>query len=151
MTKVHCKRCGKEFDNWGAYASHACKRVEPATPRSRPLAREVPAPVQAPRAPSTEIPGVIPGDLRIITINLAGPHVKALKLLQDLRVYPSRSEAIRVAVRDFLIKMHQPGRKDARYSPDVDPPVVDPPVPRVDAGRVARMITALEAEAEVTA
>lgn len=40
--------------------------------------------------------------MKIITINLAEPHVKALKMLQDLGLYPSRSEAIRVAIRDFL-------------------------------------------------
>ena len=40
--------------------------------------------------------------LRIITINLSEPHVKALQVLQDLGLYPSRSEAIRVAIRDFL-------------------------------------------------
>jgi len=40
--------------------------------------------------------------MKIITINLAEPHVKALQILQDLGLYPSRSEAIRVAIRDFL-------------------------------------------------
>jgi len=40
--------------------------------------------------------------LRIITIKLSEPHVKALQVLQDLGLYPSRSEAIRVAIRDFL-------------------------------------------------
>ena len=40
--------------------------------------------------------------LRIITINLSEPHVKALQVLQDIGLYPSRSEAIRVAIRDFL-------------------------------------------------
>jgi len=40
--------------------------------------------------------------MRIITINLSEPHVKALQVLQDLGLYPSRSEAIRVAIRDFL-------------------------------------------------
>jgi len=30
--------------------------------------------------------------------------VKALQILQDLGLYPSRSEAIRVAIRDFLMK-----------------------------------------------
>lgn len=40
--------------------------------------------------------------LKIITINLSQPHVKALQVLQDLGLYPSRSEAIRVAIRDFL-------------------------------------------------
>ncbi|MBN2149894.1 MAG: ribbon-helix-helix protein, CopG family [Candidatus Lokiarchaeota archaeon] len=40
--------------------------------------------------------------MKIITINLSEPHVKALQVLQDLGLYPSRSEAIRVAIRDFL-------------------------------------------------
>jgi len=40
--------------------------------------------------------------MKIITINLNEPHVKALQVLQDLGLYPSRSEAIRVAIRDFL-------------------------------------------------
>lgn len=40
--------------------------------------------------------------MKIITINLSEPQVKALQVLQDLGLYPSRSEAIRVAIRDFL-------------------------------------------------
>jgi len=40
--------------------------------------------------------------LKIITINLTESHVKALAILQELGLYPSRSEAIRVAIRDFL-------------------------------------------------
>lgn len=40
--------------------------------------------------------------MKIITINLSEPHIAALKTLQDLGLYPSRSEAIRVAIRDFL-------------------------------------------------
>lgn len=46
--------------------------------------------------------------MKIITINLSEPHVKALKMLQDLGLYPSRSEAIRVAIRDFLQKEFLP-------------------------------------------
>lgn len=42
--------------------------------------------------------------MKIVTINLSEPHVKALQILQDLGMYPSRSEAIRVAIRDFLMK-----------------------------------------------
>ena len=42
--------------------------------------------------------------MKIITINLSEPHIAALKTLQDLGLYPSRSEAIRVAIRDFLQK-----------------------------------------------
>lgn len=40
--------------------------------------------------------------MKIITINLNEAHVRALQILQDLGLYPSRSEAIRVAIRDFL-------------------------------------------------
>ena len=40
--------------------------------------------------------------MKIITINLSEPHIKALQVLQDIGLYPSRSEAIRVALRDFL-------------------------------------------------
>lgn len=42
--------------------------------------------------------------MKIITVNLSEPQVKALQVLQDLGMYPSRSEAIRVAIRDFLIE-----------------------------------------------
>jgi len=40
--------------------------------------------------------------MRIITVNLTSPQTRALQVLQDLGMYPSRSEAIRVALRDFL-------------------------------------------------
>jgi len=43
-------------------------------------------------------------ETKIITINLSEPHIKALQILQDLGLYPSRSEAIRVSIRDFLMK-----------------------------------------------
>jgi Arc/MetJ-type ribon-helix-helix transcriptional regulator len=39
---------------------------------------------------------------KITTINIAEPTAKALQVLQDLGLYPSRSEAVRVAIRDFL-------------------------------------------------
>lgn len=42
--------------------------------------------------------------LKIITINLNEHQVKALGVLQELGLYPSRSEAIRVAIRDFLAR-----------------------------------------------
>lgn len=44
------------------------------------------------------------GKVKIVTINLSEPHIKALQVLQDVGLYPSRSEAIRVAIRDFLQK-----------------------------------------------
>lgn len=40
--------------------------------------------------------------MRIITINLADRYIKAIKILTDLGVYPSRSEVVRTALDDFL-------------------------------------------------
>lgn len=47
--------------------------------------------------------------MNIITINLNEHQVKALAVLQELGLYSSRSEAIRVAIRDFLAKRFLPG------------------------------------------
>jgi Arc/MetJ-type ribon-helix-helix transcriptional regulator len=44
------------------------------------------------------------GKMRIITVNISEPHVAALKMLQDFGLYPSRSEAMRVALRDFILE-----------------------------------------------
>lgn len=40
--------------------------------------------------------------MRIITINLSKNHLKVIKILTDLGIYESRSEAIRVALEEFL-------------------------------------------------
>jgi len=40
--------------------------------------------------------------LRLITLYLPEPYIKALDSLVDDRYYPNRAEAIRVAVRDLL-------------------------------------------------
>ena len=40
--------------------------------------------------------------MKIITINLPEKYLKGIQILQDLGVYPSRSEAIRTALREFL-------------------------------------------------
>ncbi|MFW9948020.1 MAG: ribbon-helix-helix domain-containing protein [Promethearchaeota archaeon] len=40
--------------------------------------------------------------MKIITINLPEKYLAAIKTLNELGVYPSRSEAIRIALRDFL-------------------------------------------------
>ena len=48
--------------------------------------------------------------MKIITINLPEKYLSAIQTLNDLGIYPSRSEAIRVALRDFLtdeLKMDQ--------------------------------------------
>ena len=40
--------------------------------------------------------------MRIITINLPEKYLDAIQVLNDLGLYPSRSEAIRAALGDFL-------------------------------------------------
>lgn len=40
--------------------------------------------------------------MKIITINLPESYLNAIQILNDLEIYPSRSEAIRIALRDFL-------------------------------------------------
>ena len=42
--------------------------------------------------------------MKIITINLPEKYLAAIQVLNDLGQYPSRSEAIRVALGDFLSK-----------------------------------------------
>jgi len=40
--------------------------------------------------------------LKIITINLSEKYLAAIQVLTDEGIYPSRSQAIRVALKDFL-------------------------------------------------
>lgn len=39
-----------------------------------------------------------------ITINLPEKYLEAIQILNDLKIYPSRSEAIRCALENFLSK-----------------------------------------------
>ena len=53
--------------------------------------------------------------MKIITINLPESYLSAIQVLNDLGVYPSRSEAIRIALRDFLtneLKLYQDLEED---------------------------------------
>ncbi len=48
--------------------------------------------------------------MKIITINLPEKYLAAIQILNDLGIYPSRCEALRIALRDFLtpeLKMYQ--------------------------------------------
>jgi Arc/MetJ-type ribon-helix-helix transcriptional regulator len=48
--------------------------------------------------------------MKIITINLPEKYLAAIQILNDKGIYPSRSEAIRIALRDFLadeLKMYE--------------------------------------------
>ena len=48
--------------------------------------------------------------MQIITINLPEKYLAAIQTLNDYGIYPSRSEAIRIALKDFLtdeLKMYE--------------------------------------------
>ena len=48
--------------------------------------------------------------MKIITINLPEKYLSAIQILNDLGIYPSRSETIRIALKDFLkdeLKMYE--------------------------------------------
>ncbi|MEE9379382.1 MAG: ribbon-helix-helix domain-containing protein [Candidatus Lokiarchaeia archaeon] len=40
--------------------------------------------------------------MKIITINLPEKYLQAIQILNDMGAYPSRSEAIRIALHQFL-------------------------------------------------
>ncbi|MFX0132004.1 MAG: ribbon-helix-helix domain-containing protein [Candidatus Hodarchaeota archaeon] len=42
--------------------------------------------------------------MKIITINLPEAYLSAIQILNDLGIYPSRSEAVRMALGTFLEK-----------------------------------------------
>lgn len=48
--------------------------------------------------------------MKIITINLPESYLSAIQILNDMGIYPSRSEAIRLALKNFLgneLKLYQ--------------------------------------------
>ena len=74
--------------------------------------------------------------IRIITVNLPLSYLKAIKALTgEDGLYPSRSELIRVAVREFLIKeleaaksfekFQQQTQFSAIYPPKIEEPLTD--------------------------
>ncbi|KKL71125.1 hypothetical protein LCGC14_2098010 [marine sediment metagenome] len=59
--------------------------------------------------------------LKIVTVNVPESYIEAIaKLVGENGLYPSRSELIRVAVRDFLIKELQMAEKMAKYKESVN-------------------------------
>ena len=49
--------------------------------------------------------------MKIITINLPEKYLEAIQTLNDLGIYPSRSEAIRTALSEFLDEEFHQGRR----------------------------------------
>jgi len=60
--------------------------------------------------------------LKIVTVNIPESYIGSIeKLVGEHGLYPSRSELIRVAVREFLIKELKMANKMAKYKePKVD-------------------------------
>ncbi len=53
--------------------------------------------------------------MQIITINLPEKYLDAIRILNERGVYPSRSEAIRIALKEFLteeLKLYQELEED---------------------------------------
>ncbi len=73
--------------------------------------------------------------IRIITVNLPLSYLKAIKALTgEGGLYPSRSELIRVAVREFLIKELEAAKSFAKFQQQthfsaVYPPKIEEPLP----------------------
>lgn len=71
--------------------------------------------------------------------------MKALQVLQDLGLYPSRSEAIRVAIRDFLQRIL--GFSNKVNDVDLAPPTTTTVVPKVDKKKeIVRLLQKLRDE-----
>jgi hypothetical protein len=71
--------------------------------------------------------------VKIITVNLPVTYLKAIdNLVGDKSLYPSRSELIRVAVRDFLIRELEGVKNFATYTHPAQMPVVQNP-PDIDS------------------
>lgn len=83
------------------------------------------------------------GKVKIVTINLSEPHIKALQVLQDVGLYPSRSEAIRVAIRDFL-------QKELGFAQNIDETSLDDRSSTEDRKKeISRLIRKLERDQRV--
>lgn len=70
--------------------------------------------------------------MRIITVNIPQGYLNTVEKLVGLRgLYPSRSELIRVAVRDFLIREFESAKSFSNYqAPQQSQPIT--PTPEVD-------------------
>ena len=63
--------------------------------------------------------------MRIITVNLPKPYLEAIdKMTGRQGLFPSRSELIRVAVREWILKEIQAAKKFKQYVPIESTPVI---------------------------
>ncbi len=92
-------------------------------------------------------------NMKIITININEHQIKALAVLQELGLYPSRSEAIRVAIRDFLAKRFCPGMfagSDASTSKVPGPIVVTERDVEETKREITRLLRRLREEMDIS-
>jgi len=64
---------------------------------------------------------------QIITVNLPRSHVEALDKLRDHGTVPSRSEAVRVAVRDYLREVIQLEEGIIEFLNEANPNIIQVP------------------------
>jgi len=70
--------------------------------------------------------------MKIVTCNLPEPFIAAMqRIISEYGLYPSRSELIRVAIREFLIKELNVLDKFNEYSESNPDPELAPVPPRV--------------------
>jgi len=77
--------------------------------------------------------------IKIVTVNIPEPYINAIdKLTGHDGLYPSRSELIRVAVRDFLIRELKNANEMSEYYKEPEKPKFDSenfvriPIPETD-------------------
>jgi len=71
--------------------------------------------------------------MRIITVNLPVKDIKTIKgLVGENGLYPSRSELIRVAIRDFLVK-------ELHVAKNFHPPIENSPKTTIDTDNFVRV------------
>jgi len=50
-------------------------------------------------------------EMKVITIHVPKPYLKALRDLVEMGLYPTRAEAIRLAIRDLIVNEHPKYRR----------------------------------------
>lgn len=122
-TKIQCRKCGKTFDSWGVFISHACKakregRSHPRRPTvdQAVVMQETACPTcgekfgddnayfahQAAAHPATKPRGR--GEYATpVTVSISASQDAGLQLLVSRGIYTSRSEAIRAAIHAQLL------------------------------------------------
>jgi Arc/MetJ-type ribon-helix-helix transcriptional regulator len=55
-------------------------------------------------SPNTPLPSQEVVEVRVVTVHLPEAYIEAIDQLVRKRLYPNRAEAIRMAIRDFIME-----------------------------------------------